>query len=129
MLSENDLVNFRNSLNMFFDGKCDIYEETDVRINYADKKEKVLVFKDIPCHLSFKNNYFKRKADFIAKRQSGTLFLPWDSEIKTSSFFKVRQNNQEYSLYIRGNIRHYVSHIETDFVLEKPDFNSKKEME
>ena len=120
------MVTFRKSLNYFFDSICDIYEEKNIQINFADKKEKFIKFKNIPCHLSFKSNYFNRKKDFIAKKQSGTLFLPWDCQISNKDFFKVRQNNQEYYLFVRGNIRHYISHIEVDFEMDNPNFNYEK---
>ena len=123
MLSEAELVKFRDSLKFFFDGACDIFDEITVRKNSADTIERIITARDVPCHLSFKNNYFKRKNDFIANRQSGTLFLPWNTNINSNSFFTVRQNNQLYSLFIRGGIRHYISHIEADFVLENPSFN------
>ena len=111
----------KSAIEKLYTGKCDVTEYKSVRdeVSKITKNKEVVVLKDVPCRLSFKNissadlNYGNGLSHEIK------LFISPDVEIKEGSKITVTQNGVTTEYCKSGEPAFYSNHKEIILTLFK----------
>ena len=103
MLSQNQMV--RKVIESTYIGKCTVIEhKKTVNANHTTSLNDEIVYKDVPCRLSFKTANPTAQSDSVnAVAQIIKLFLPPDYSISPGSKLVVTQNGLLLSTKTQGN--------------------------
>lgn len=103
MLSQNQMV--RKVIESTYIGKCTVIEhKKTVNANHTTSLNDEIVYKDVPCRLSFKTANPTAQSDSVnAVAQIIKLFLPPDYSISPGSKLVVTQNGVTTEYKTQGN--------------------------
>ena len=104
----------RKAIESLYTGKCTVTEYKKVRDSESGilKPREIVVLKDIPCRLSFKNIYAADLGYGNAVEQEVKLFISPDINIKDGSKITVTQNGVTADYTNSGKPAVYSSHKE-----------------
>ena len=119
MLSQNQMV--RKVIESTYIGKCTVIEhKKTVNANHTTSLNDEIVYKDVPCRLSFKTANPTAQSDSVnAVAQIIKLFLPPDYSISPGSKLVVTQNAVTTDYKNTGQPFIYDSHQEIELELFK----------
>lgn len=109
------MVNARNALERLYTHSCDIYgysSEKDEESGITKKKE-TLLYKDLPCRISFELSYPLEQTETTANSsQRVKLFVSPDINIPCGSKVSAAVNGEVISFGFSGEQAIYITHKE-----------------
>lgn len=121
MVKKDYIQKLRCISNMTYFDKCDIYREVDVVLENSKitKKDTILIYKDIPTRLSYKNstsNYRTGSTSFTDtynfETKTAKFFMDIDVDIKVADKIIIKKEEGTYEYEVNGVPNIYLSHIE-----------------
>lgn len=114
MLSQNQLVKVRNTLEKTYKGKCTITEHQKItKADHSTVFQDVIVYQDKPCRLSFESVTTTDQTESANKLvQTIKLFISPDIVIKPGSKISVKQDNINADYKSSGVSAIYPTHQE-----------------
>lgn len=105
-----------------YKGRCNIYEYKTItdKKTHITKEQEEIVYKDVPCKLSFKSINSVDNSSGVGKvTQTIKLFIAPEIEIKAGSKIEVTQNNKTNYYSRSGEPAIYSNHQELQLELFK----------
>jgi hypothetical protein len=105
----------REAIQSMWDGRCNIYsyQETVDEFGATEVKPNVLLFKDLPCRLSFKNiSQTSQGETFAGTSQVVKLFIAPELYVPPGCVFEVTQNGVTRKYKHSGVSAVYTNHQE-----------------
>lgn len=115
MLPKNQVVKARKAIESLYDGNCTITEHQKVKKeNKSTGFQDVVILKDVPCRLSFKNitNTNQTGTNASAVVQTTKVFLAPEIQVKPGSKLTITQNNVTTEYKSSGEPAFYSTHQE-----------------
>lgn len=120
MLSQNQVVVARKSIESTYTDKCNITEYVNTKINNVVSTSKELITSDEPCRLSFSKLSSTTESDEASSvAQIIKLFISPDIEIKPGSIIEVSRNSKTTRYKASGKPAVYLTHQEIILELEQ----------
>ena len=120
MLSKNQVVKARKTIESMYDGTCTIIERQKVKLpNKSTGFKDIVVLEDIPCRLSFKTitNTNQAETGVSAVVQVTKVFIAPEIQVKPGSKLTITQNDVTTEYKSSGQPAIYTTHQEIELEL------------
>lgn len=120
MLSKNQVVKARKTIESMYDGTCTIIERQKVKLpNKSTGFKDIVVLEDIPCRLSFKTitNTNQAETGVSTVVQVTKVFIAPEIQVKPGSKLTITQNDVTTEYKSSGQPAIYTTHQEIELEL------------